>query len=74
MKTAEILLKAMDWLQKLATTLNTYADRGLDIFQKAKVWIEKALEYIEKAIDTLVQTLGGRKSETKMMSDDHLFV
>ena len=74
MKTAETLLKYMDWVQKFAGIINSYVDKGLEIFQKAKVWLEKIIDYIEKAIDALVQNLGGRKSDTRLMTEDYLFV
>lgn len=75
MKTAaETLLSYMDWLQKFAGIINTYVDKGLELFQKAKLWLEKAISYIERAIDALVQNLGGRKSDSRLMTEDYLFV
>lgn len=74
MKTAETLLNLMDWLQKVAGIINSYVDKGLDIFQKVKVWIQKIVDYIEGAIDSLVQSMGGRKTDFKLMTEEYLFV
>jgi len=74
MKTAEVLLNYMDYLQKIAGIINSYADKGLEIVHKIKLWIQKIVDYIEQAIDALVQSIGGRKTESVLMTEEYLFV
>ena len=74
MKTAEILLHYMDELQKIVGVINSWLEKGMDFFQKVKAWVQKVIEYIERAIDTLVQSMGGRKTNLNLMTEEYLFV
>lgn len=75
MKTAEILLQYMDELQRIVGYLNTWVDKGTEFFLKVKAWVGKVVEWIEQAIDALVQSVGGRKTHTsQLLSEDYLFV
>jgi hypothetical protein len=74
MKTAEILLSYMDWLQKVAGIINTFVDKSLEIFQRLKLWVQKAIDYIERAIDSLVESIGGRRTDFRLMTEEYLFV
>jgi len=76
MKRAEILLSFMDALQAFIEKINTYIDKGIEIFQIAKEWIMKILEYIEQGIDGLVEAIGGRSLKVDLLEfqDEDLFV
>jgi len=74
MKTAEILLHYMDELQKIVGVINSWLEKGMDFFQKVKAWVQKVIEYIEQAIDALVQSMGGRKTNLNLMTEEYLFV
>lgn len=75
MKTAELLLRYMDELQRIVGYINTWVDRASEFFLKIKAWVMKVVEWIEQAIDSLVQTVGGRKTQTsQLLSEDFLFV
>lgn len=74
MKTAEILLHYMDELQKIVNIINSWLEKGVDFFQKVKVWIETVIDYIERGIDALVQSMGGRKTDFSLMAEEYLFV
>jgi predicted PurR-regulated permease PerM len=74
MKTAEMLLHYMDELQKIVNYINTWLEKGTEFFLKAKAWVEKVIAWIEQAIDALVQSIGGRKTNFQLMSEDYLFV
>lgn len=75
MKTAEILLQYMDELQRIVGYLNAWVDKGTEFFLKIKAWVGKVVEWIEQAIDVLVQSVGGRKTHTsQLLSEDYLFV
>lgn len=74
MKRAELLLEYMDELQRIIEVINTYIDKGLELFRKAKEWVEKIIEYIARGIDYLVSAIGGRKTDHLVLADDYLFV
>lgn len=74
MKTAEMLLHYMDELQKIVGYINTWLEKGTEFFHKAKAWVEKVIAWIEQAIDALVDSIGGRKTDLRLMSEDYLFV
>lgn len=75
MKTAELLLRYMDELQRIVGYINTWVDKASEFFLKAKAWVMKVVEWIERAIDALVQSVGGRKTQTEhLLSEDFLFV
>ena len=74
MKTAEILLKYMDQVQHFVEIINGYIEKGLDFFQQLKEWIQKVIAYIEQAIDSLVESMGGRPSTIEHMREDYMFV
>ncbi|RZJ31354.1 MAG: hypothetical protein EOO48_02370 [Flavobacterium sp.] len=75
MKTAEFLLKWMDEIQRFMSFINTWVDKGSAILQTAKVWVQKAVDWIERIIESLVETTGGRKTHTsQLISDEYMFV
>lgn len=74
MKTAEILLKYMDEVQRIVEIINGYIEKGIEVFQRAKEWIQSVIAYIEQAIDSLVNSMGGRPSTIQHMQEDYMFV
>lgn len=74
MKGAELLLHYMDELQKVIEVINTYIDKGIELFQMAKEWVQKIIEYLGKAIEYLVSAVGGRKTDHLQTADDYMFV
>ena len=75
MKTAELLLRYMDELQRIVGYIHTWVDKTSEFFLKVKAWVMKVVEWIEQAIDALVQSVGGRDTQTShLISDDYLFV
>ena len=74
MKTAEILLQYMDELQRIVSVIQRWVDTASEFFLKFKAWVETVIEYIERAIDLFVQSIGGRKTDLSLLTDDYLFV
>ena len=74
MKTAEILLKYMDEVQRIVEIINGYIEKGIEIFQRAKEWVQRIIAYIEQAIDSVVESMGGRPSTISHMQEDYMFV
>lgn len=74
MKTAEILLQYMDEVQRIVEIINGYIEKGIEVFQRAKEWVQQIIAYIEQAIDSLVNSIGGRPSTIPHMQEDYMFV
>lgn len=75
MKTAEILLSYMDSLQEIIHIVDSYIERGLDIMRNIKRWLERIIDYVEKGIDALVESIGGRTRQVEdHLTEDYLFV
>jgi len=74
MKTAEILLRYMDQLQRIVAIVQDWVDTASEFFLRIKGWIEKAVAYIEQAIDALVSSVGGRKTDLSLLTDEYMFV
>lgn len=74
MDRAEILLTIMDKIQSFIATINEYIEMGIELFLKARDWVQKMLSYIEQGIDRLVNAIGGRKEDLLEFHEDDLFV
>ncbi len=75
MKTAEILLSYMDSLQEIIYIVDSYIERGLEIMRNIKRWLERIIDYVEKGIDALVESIGGRRKQVEdHLTEDYLFV
>ncbi|MBF0693948.1 MAG: hypothetical protein IR153_02685 [Flavobacterium sp.] len=74
MKAAEILLSYLDKIKHFIQILDSYLEQGLDWITTAKQWIEKILDYLEGAIDSLVEQLEAHKPDLQQQTEDHLFV
>lgn len=74
MDRAEILLTLMDKIQSFIATINEYIEMGIELFLKARDWVQKILSYIEEGIDRLVNAIGGRKEDFLEFHEDDLFV
>jgi hypothetical protein len=74
MKIAEVLLKYMDRLHDLFEFLDKYLDIAIEYIHAAKSWMEKILNYLEQAINTLAKATEKKFDENKHSTEDHLFV
>ncbi len=54
--------------------IDYYVDKAIELFQRAKEWVEKILDYIKQGIDYVVDAIGGRFSETIELPEDYIFV
>jgi hypothetical protein len=54
--------------------IQDWVNTASEFFLRVKAWVEKIIGYIEQAIDSLVQSVGGRKTDFSQLQDDHLFV
>ncbi|MBF6607491.1 MAG: hypothetical protein ITG00_02000 [Flavobacterium sp.] len=72
MKKAELIVGYMDKLKAFIEFVDSYLDLGLEFLHKAKVYIQKIIELIQKGVDYLVENMGGRPDN--QIGDDYLFV
>ena len=51
MKYSEVIFTIMDELRKLVEFMNQYIQKGIELFDQARLWVMKAIEYIEARIN-----------------------
>ena len=74
MKRAEIIMTFMDELKKFIAFLNEGIEKGIELFEQAKIWVSKMIEYLEIRIRNFVDTVRGRTLDLIESSDDYMFV
>ncbi|MNF05807.1 hypothetical protein D3C80_2056270 [compost metagenome] len=74
MAASQMLLDYMDKLEEFFEMINSYVGQAIELFHKAKEWIEKILDYIKQGIDYVVDAIGGRFSEEIELPEDYIFV
>lgn len=74
MKRAEIIMTFMDELKKFIAFLNEGIEKGIELFEQAKIWVEKMIEYLEIRIRNFIDSVRGRTLDLIESSDDYMFV
>jgi len=74
MKRAEIIMTFMDELKRFIAFLNEGIEKGIELFEQAKIWVSKMIEYLEIRIRNFVDTVRGRTLDIIESSDDYMFV
>jgi len=74
MKRAEIIMTFMDELKRFIAFLNEGIEKGIELFEQAKIWVSKMIEYLEIRIRNFVDTVRGRTLDLIESSDDYMFV
>lgn len=74
MKRAEIIMSFMDELKKFIAFLNEGIEKGIELFEQAKIWVEKMIEYLEIRIKNFIDNVRGRTQDLIESSDDYMFV
>ena len=74
MKRAEIIMTFMDELKKFIAFLNEGIEKGIELFEQAKIWVSRMIEYLEIRIRNFVDTIRGRTLDLIESSDDYMFV
>ncbi|MDR6966558.1 hypothetical protein J2X31_000556 [Flavobacterium arsenatis] len=74
MKRAEIIMTFMDELKKFIAFLNEGIEKGIELFEQAKIWVSKMIEYLEIRIRNFVDSVRGRTLDLIESSDDYMFV
>jgi len=74
MKRAEIIMTFMDELKRFIAFLNEGIEKGIELFEQAKIWVSKMIEYLEIRIRNFVDSVRGRTLDLIESSDDYMFV
>ncbi|MFY0483822.1 hypothetical protein ACI6PS_14585 [Flavobacterium sp. PLA-1-15] len=74
MKRAEIIMTFMDELKKFIGFLNEGIEKGIELFEQAKIWVSRMIEYLEIRIRNFVDSVRGRTLDLIESSDDYMFV
>ncbi|RZK10344.1 MAG: hypothetical protein EOO46_11035 [Flavobacterium sp.] len=74
MKRAEIIMTFMDELKRFIAFLNEGIEKGIELFEQAKIWVSRMIEYLEIRIRNFVDSVRGRTLDLIESSDDYMFV
>ena len=74
MKRAEIIMTFMDELKRFIAFLNEGIEKGIELFEQAKIWVSKMIEYLEIRIRNFVDSVRGKTLDLIESSDDYMFV
>lgn len=74
MKRAEIIMTFMDELKKFIGFLNEGIEKGIELFEQAKIWVSRMIEYLEIRIRNFIDNVRGRTLDLIESSDDYMFV
>lgn len=74
MKRAEIIMTFMDELKKFIAFLNEGIEKGIELFEQAKIWVERMIEYLEIRIRNFIDNVRGRTLDLIESSEDYMFV
>lgn len=74
MKRAEIIMTFMDELKKFIGFLNEGIEKGIELFEQAKIWVQRMIEYLEIRIKNFIDSVRGRTIDLIESSDDYMFV
>ena len=74
MQKSQLLLDYMDKIQEFFEMINSYVDIAIEMFHKAKHFVEKIIDYLKQGIDYVVDYIGGRFGEEIELPEDYIFV
>ena len=74
MKYSEVIFTIMDELRKLVEFMNQYIQKGIDLFDHARLWVMKAIEYIEARINEFTYRIRNKNVDYLEFSDEDMFV
>lgn len=74
MKYSEVIFSIMDELRKLVEFMNQYIQKGIELFEQARLWVTKAIEYIEARINEFTYRIRNKNVDYLEFSDEDMFV
>lgn len=74
MKYSEVIFSLMEEIRKLVEFINEYIQKGIELFDQARLWINKAIEYIEARINEFTYRIRNKNVDFLEFSDEDMFV
>jgi len=74
MNYSEVIFSLMDEIRKLVEFINQYIHKGIELFEQARLWMIKAIEYIEARINEFTYRVRNRNEDFLEFSEDDMFV
>lgn len=74
MKYSEVIFTIMEELRNLVEFMNQYIQKGIELFDQARIWVMKAIEYIEARINEFSYRIRNKNVDYLEFSDEDMFV
>ena len=74
MNYSEVIFSLMDEIRKLVEFVNQYIHKGIELFEQARLWIAKAIEYIEARINEFVYNVRNKNVDFLEFSEEDMFI
>jgi predicted HTH domain antitoxin len=74
MKYSEVIFSLMDEIRQLVDFINQYIHKGIELFEQARLWIAKAIEYIEARINEFTYRVRNKNVDFLEFSEEDMFV
>ncbi len=74
MKYSEVIFSLMDEVRQLIDFINQYIHKVIELFEQVRLWIAKAIEYIEARINEFTYRIRNKNVDFLEFSDDDMFV
>lgn len=74
MKYSEVIFSLMDEVRQFVAFINQYIQKGIELFDQARIWITKAIEYIEARINEFAYRVRNKNVDFLEFSDEDMFV
>ena len=74
MKYSEVIFSLMEEIRKLVEFINEYIQKGIELFDQARLWIVKAIEYIEARINEFTYRVRNKNVDFLEFSEEDMFV
>lgn len=74
MKYSEVIFSLMEEIRKFIEFINQYIQKGIELFDQARLWIAKAIEYIEARINEFTYRVRNKNVDFLEFSEEDMFV
>lgn len=74
MKYSEVIFSLMEEIRKLVEFINQYIQKGIELFDQARLWIAKAIEYIEARINEFTYSVRNKNVDFLEFTEEDMFV
>ncbi len=74
MNYSEVIFSLMDEIRQLVEFINQYIHKGIELFEQARLWIAKAIAYIEARINEFKHRIRNKNDDFLAFSEEDLFI